>query len=32
MVDTFHPFKLTKEALSLEEPDYWKSWQTKPKD
>ncbi len=29
MVDTFHPFKLTAEALTIEEPDYWKSWQTK---
>ncbi len=28
MVDTFHPFKLTAEALTIEEPDYWKSWQT----
>lgn len=29
MVDTFHPFKLTKNALEIESPDYWKSWQTK---
>lgn len=29
MVDTFHPFKLTREALEIEDPDYWKSWQTK---
>jgi homogentisate 1,2-dioxygenase len=29
MVDTFRPLKLTKEALELEDPDYWKSWQTK---
>lgn len=28
MVDTFHPLLLTEEALSLEEPNYWKSWQT----
>lgn len=28
MVDTFRPLKLTKEALDLEDPDYWKSWQT----
>lgn len=28
MVDTFHPLKLTKAALSLEDPVYWKSWQT----
>jgi len=29
MVDTFHPFKLTREALEIEDPEYWKSWQTK---
>ncbi len=29
MMDTFHPLKLTKQALDLEDPDYWKSWQTK---
>ncbi len=29
MVDTFHPFKLTEEALTIEDPDYWKSWQIK---
>lgn len=29
MVDTFRPLKLTKEALELEDPDYWKSWQTR---
>ena len=28
MVDTFRPFKLTEEALALEDPNYWKSWQT----
>lgn len=28
MVDTFHPLKLTKAALQLEDPEYWKSWQT----
>jgi homogentisate 1,2-dioxygenase len=28
MVDTFHPFKLTKQALELEDADYWKSWKT----
>lgn len=27
MVDTFHPLKLTREALQLEDEDYWKSWQ-----
>ncbi len=29
MLDTFHPLMLTKEALSLEDEDYWKSWQKK---
>jgi homogentisate 1,2-dioxygenase len=29
MVDTFHPFKLTREAVEIEDPDYWKSWQVK---
>jgi homogentisate 1,2-dioxygenase len=28
MVDTFHPLKLTRQALELEDPNYWKSWQT----
>lgn len=28
MLDTFNPLKLTKNALELEDPDYWKSWQT----
>jgi homogentisate 1,2-dioxygenase len=28
MVDTFHPFKLTQQALEIEDPNYWKSWQT----
>jgi homogentisate 1,2-dioxygenase len=28
MVDTFHPFKLTRDALAIEDPNYWKSWQT----
>ena len=26
MVDTFHPLKLTKEALEIEDDSYWKSW------
>ena len=26
MVDTYHPFKLTKEALDIEDDEYWKSW------
>jgi len=29
MVDTFHPFKITKQAISIEDADYWKSWQKK---
>jgi homogentisate 1,2-dioxygenase len=28
MVDTFHPFRLTRESTLIEDPDYWKSWQT----
>jgi homogentisate 1,2-dioxygenase len=28
MLDTFHPLYLTEEALSIEDPNYWKSWQT----
>jgi homogentisate 1,2-dioxygenase len=28
MVDTFHPFKLTQNALEIEDADYWKSWIT----
>lgn len=28
MLDTFHPLFLTKEALEIEDPNYWKSWQT----
>lgn len=27
MVDTFHPLKLTREALEIEDGSYWKSWQ-----
>ncbi|BBO23017.1 MAG: homogentisate 1,2-dioxygenase [Fimbriimonadaceae bacterium] len=26
MLDTFHPLKLTADALRLEDEDYWKSW------
>jgi homogentisate 1,2-dioxygenase len=26
MVDTFKPLKLTKQAMSLEDPNYHKSW------
>jgi homogentisate 1,2-dioxygenase len=28
MVDTFKPLKLTKEALNIEDKDYYKSWLT----
>ena len=28
MVDTHKPFKLTQNALDIEDPEYWKSWQT----
>jgi len=28
MVDTFHPFRLTRQAVDIEDPSYWKSWQT----
>lgn len=27
MLDTFNPLKLTKQAVELEDPEYWKSWQ-----
>lgn len=29
MLDTYAPLYLTKEALEIEDPDYWKSWQKK---
>jgi homogentisate 1,2-dioxygenase len=29
MVDTHRPFKFTKAAFGIEDPDYWKSWQVK---
>jgi len=29
MVDTFHPFKLTKQAMEIEDGSYWESWRTK---
>lgn len=29
MVDTFHPFKLTKSALQIEDDSYWQSWNHK---
>lgn len=28
MMDTFKPLKLTADAVAIEDPDYWKSWQT----
>lgn len=28
MLDTHAPLKLTQEAVAIEDPDYWKSWQT----
>lgn len=27
MIDTFRPLKVTRQALALEDPDYFKSWQ-----
>lgn len=29
MVDTFHPFKLTKAAAEIEDGTYWESWRAK---
>ncbi len=29
MMDTFRPLSLTAQALEIEDPDYWKSWQTR---
>ena len=29
MVDTHRPFRLTKYAMEIEDPSYWKSWQVK---
>jgi homogentisate 1,2-dioxygenase len=26
MVDTFKPLKMTKQALGIEDPEYFKSW------
>jgi homogentisate 1,2-dioxygenase len=28
MLDTYRPLYLTDQALKIEDPDYWKSWQT----
>lgn len=30
MMDTFHPLKLTREALEIEDPTYWQSWKAQP--
>ena len=30
MIDPFNPVKISKEALSLEVKDYYKSWLSKP--
>lgn len=29
MLDTYHPLFLTEESLEIEDPEYWKSWQTR---
>lgn len=29
MMDTFRPLKLTKNAVSIEDPSYWESWKTR---
>jgi homogentisate 1,2-dioxygenase len=29
MLDTYAPLMLTKDALDIEDPDYWKSWQNR---
>lgn len=29
MLDTYAPLMLTKDALAIEDPDYWKSWQNR---
>lgn len=29
MLDTYAPLRLTEHALRIEDPDYWKSWQTR---
>ncbi|HEY3781278.1 MAG TPA: homogentisate 1,2-dioxygenase [Fimbriimonadaceae bacterium] len=29
MLDTFHPLKLTKAAIGIEDDDYWKSWKVR---
>ena len=29
MLDTYHPLFLTEAAVQIEDPEYWKSWQTR---
>ena len=29
MLDTFHPLKMSKAALDIEDTDYWESWKTR---
>lgn len=29
MLDTYRPLKMTRQALEIEDPDYWKSWQAR---
>lgn len=29
MLDTFHPLKMTQEALTIEDPSYWESWKAR---
>lgn len=29
MLDTYRPLKMTAQSLEIEDPDYWKSWQTR---
>ena len=31
MLDTYHPLYFTEAALAIEDGEYWKSWQIKPK-
>jgi homogentisate 1,2-dioxygenase len=29
MLDTFHPLKMTRHAVEIEDPDYWQSWKSR---
>lgn len=29
MLDTYRPLRMTAQSLEIEDPDYWKSWQTR---